>query len=144
MSSTLTPQDALIAVMATTSAADERMSALELLTISRIIDSLPVFEGYDDQRMRRTLEAVADMLGAEEGLETIVGLAKEALPEEFYETAYALACDVVAADGHVHISEMRWLDLLRENLSVGRLTAAAIERAARARHLRLPASKGGA
>lgn len=126
--------------MVTTSAADERMSTLELLSISRIIDSLPAFEGYDDQRMRRTLEAVADMLDAEEGLDAIIGLAKEALPEGFYETAYALACDVVAADGHVHISEMRWLDLLRETLGVGRLTAAAIERAARARHLRLPAA----
>ena len=38
MPPTLSAQDALVAIMITTSAADERMSTLELLSINRIIE----------------------------------------------------------------------------------------------------------
>ena len=61
----------------------------------------------------------------------------EGLPERLHETAYALACDVAAADERISQEELRLLELLRHRLSVGRLPAAAIERGARARHLRL-------
>ncbi|MEL6792249.1 MAG: 2-dehydro-3-deoxyphosphooctonate aldolase, partial [Pseudomonadota bacterium] len=64
------------------------------------------------------------------------GLVAEALPERFGETAYALACDVAAADGSVKMSELSFLEMLRHDLKVGRLAAAAIERAARAKHQR--------
>ena len=39
-----------------------------------------------------------------------------------------------AADGKASQEELRFLELLRHRLEVGRLPAAAIERAARARH----------
>lgn len=140
MASPMTPQDALVALMVTTSAADERMGTLELLSISRMIDGLPVFEGYDEGRVRHVSELVFDMLEAEDGLDAIVGLARDALPESLRETAYALACDVVAADGQAHIHELRWLEMLRHRIGVGRLPAAAIERGARARNQRMPDS----
>ena len=54
------------------------------------------------------------------------------------ETAYAFACDLAAADGTVKMTELRWLEMLRHELGVGRLAAAAIERGARARHQRIP------
>lgn len=40
MSTVLSPQDALVAVMIATSAADEEQSAQELLSIDRIIDTI--------------------------------------------------------------------------------------------------------
>ncbi|MEM7404487.1 MAG: tellurite resistance TerB family protein [Pseudomonadota bacterium] len=134
----MTPQDALVALMVTTSAADERMGAPELLSISRMIDGLPVFEDYDEERVRHISEMVFDMLEADDGLDAIVGLAHDALPEQLRETAYALACDVVAADGQANIHELRWLEMLRHRIGVGRLPAAAIERGARARYQRIP------
>jgi hypothetical protein len=138
MPPTLSAQDALVAIMITTSAADERMSTLELLSINRIIEGLPAFDGYEPERLRTVSGVVFEILDAEDGLDAIIGLAKEALPEGFNETAYALACDVVAADRQVRFPELRWLEILRRDLGVGRLAAAAIERAARARHLSLP------
>ena len=65
-----------------------------------------------------------------------LGLVAEALPERFNETAYALACDIAAADGAVNMSELKLLEIVRHDLRVGRLAAAAIERAARAKHQR--------
>jgi hypothetical protein len=59
------------------------------------------------------------------------------LPQPLRETAYAVACDVAAADGSLESAELEILKLLRRRLNVDRLVAAAIERAAYARHVRL-------
>ena len=64
-----------------------------------------------------------------------VGLIKGALPDRLNETAYALACDVAAADGKLEETELRLLEEIRYELVLDRLHAAAIERGARARHL---------
>jgi hypothetical protein len=77
------------------------------------------------------------MLKGEDGLDKILKLVRAALPERLRETAYALACDVAAADGKVTVEESRLLDMIRYELQVGKLVAAAIERGARARHMTL-------
>lgn len=136
MPTALNPQDALIAVMIATSAADEIQSTEELLAIDRIIDELPAFIGYDKDRVTRVNAIVRDLFSEEDGLDALIGLVAEALPAGFNETAYAIACDIVAADGAVKMTELRLLEMLRDGLKVGRLASAAIERGARARYQR--------
>lgn len=136
MSAVFSPQDALVAVMIATSAADEMQTTSELILIDRIIDAMPAFEGYDKDRVESVNQIVRDLFSEEDGLDALIGLVNEALPERFNETAYALACDIAAADGVVQPTEIRLLEMLRHDLSVGRLAAAAIERAARAKHQR--------
>ena len=133
----LSPQDALVAVMVAISASDQNMTDDELLSIGGIIDLLPVFEDYDRDHLPRVSNLVADLFEEEDGLDALIGLVEQALPDHLRETAYALACDVAAADKRVQMNELRFLELLRYGLSVGRLAAAAIERGARARHQRL-------
>jgi len=133
----LSPQDALVAVMVATSASDQNMTDSELASISGIIDILPAFGGYDRDHVPRVSNMVADLLEEEEGLDALIGLVEQALPDHLRETAYALACDVAAADKRVQMTELRLLEMLRHDLGVDRLTAAAIERGARARHQRL-------
>ena len=79
-------------------------------------------------------ETVFDLFSEEDGLDALFGLIRENLPQKLNETAYALACDVGAADGRLEEAELRLLEEIRYELSVDRLAAAAIERAARARH----------
>ncbi len=50
------------------------------------------------------------------------------------ETAYALACDIAAADQEVPEEEARMLEMIRHRLKIDRLIAAGIERGARARY----------
>ena len=130
----LSPQDALVAVMIATSAADESMTNSELVSISSIVELLPVFDGYDPDRVPRVGALVSDLFTEDDGLDALLGLVKAALPDRLNETAYALACDVAAADLKVAMSELRFLEELRHEIGVGRLAAAAIERGARARH----------
>ena len=129
----MTETSALIYIMVVMAAADSDMTDSEIMTIGHIIRSLPIFRDYDQDQLPKAAEDCAEILTQEGGLDTIVGLAREALPDGLRETAYALACDVAAADGKVSQEEIRLLEILRHGLSVGRLPAAAIERAVRAR-----------
>jgi hypothetical protein len=58
---------------------------------------------------------------------------KAALPARLRETAYAIACDLVAVDGEATQEELQLLELMRERFEIDRLIAVAIERGARAR-----------
>ncbi len=133
----LSAQDALVAVMIATSAADGEIAESEMRKITGVIDLLPVFDDYDRDRIGHVSSLVADLFEDEDGVDALVGLVRDALPPRLGETAYALACDVAAADGRVRMTELRLLEILRHDLGVGRLAAAAIERGARARHQRL-------
>lgn len=130
-----TPEDSLVAVMVGISVSDETIRTAELLSIEQMVNYLPVFGAYDADRMRRVANIVFDLFEEEDGLDALFGLVKEDLPVHLYETAYALACDVAAADGKLAQAELRFLQEMRHVLNIDRLHAAAIERGARARHL---------
>lgn len=133
----MSPPDALIALMIAVSASDERMRRAELVAIQRIVNHLPVFADYDADRIRLIAQTVFDLFEEEDGLAALFGLIRDALPERLYETAYALACDIVSADGLLKEVELRMLEEAREELQIDRLHAAAIEWGARVRHLRM-------
>ena len=133
----MTAQDALCAVMIAVSASDEEIRTAELVKITDIINNLPVFADYDADHVSRISQTVFDLFSQEDGLDALFGLIRDALPERLNETAYALACDVAAADGDIAQSELRMLEEVRYELTIDRLHAAAIERGARARHMTL-------
>lgn len=132
-----TAQDALVAIMVTVSVSDETIRTAELVAIERQVNHLPVFAQYDIDQVRVVAQTVYKLMEEEDGLDTLFAMVRSALPERLYETAYALACDVAAADGKLGQSELRLLEEVREELDIDRLHAAAIERGARARHLLL-------
>ena len=145
----MTAQDALAALMITVSAADGNMRTSELIKINSTINNLPVFSDYDADRLPRSAclagqhdlprvtSTVMDLLDQDDGLEALFGLIRDTLPERLFETAYALSCDVAAADGKIGETEARMLEEIRDELEIDRLHAAAIERGARARHMTL-------
>lgn len=137
MSSTISPHTALIYTMVLVSASDRDMTDNELATMGEIIRFLPVFRGYDLEKLGNATETCAHLLDAEEGLDAVLGLIQEAVPERLHETAYAIACEVAAADGKLSQEELRLLEIIRHRLAVGRLAAAAIERGVRARYATL-------
>ena len=130
----LDAHEALIYTMVLCSAADREMSDTELLAIGEIVRHTPMFRAFDIESLPKTATACADRLAAEDGLESVMADIKQALPARLCESAYALACDVVAADGQASQEELRMLEMIRHRLDVSRLSAAAIEHGARARH----------
>jgi tellurite resistance protein len=128
------PHSALISVMVLVSASDGDMTDAELSAIGDIVSHLPIFRDFDVNLLPSVAANCTALLDNEDGLDTVLRLVDEALPETLRETAYALACDVAAADGALSQEELRLLELIRYELKVGRLPAAGIERGARARH----------
>lgn len=136
--SKMSPHSALIHVMVLVACADREMGDREIVMMSEMIRILPVFRGYSlDTQLARDSESCLRYLEREDGLEELMRDVGSALPPRLGETAYALACDVAAADGEVSQVELELLMLIRQSLGVGRLPAAAIERGARARAMTL-------
>jgi tellurite resistance protein len=135
--STLNPHAALIYVMVVASAADASMSDRELHVIGDIVRTLPVFEGFQEEKIITVSRECAAILQEREGLDAVLGLVKEALPKYLRETAYALALEIVLTEAPVYAEENRILQRLKTTLDVDRLTAAALEKAAVVRHARI-------
>ncbi|PCH70544.1 MAG: 2-dehydro-3-deoxyphosphooctonate aldolase [Rhodobacteraceae bacterium] len=131
----LSPQDCLVALMIAVSASDENIRTAELVKIQSSVNMLPVFAEFNIDNINRMSQLVFELFEQEDGLDALFGLIRANLPERLNETAYALACDVAAADGKLADSELRLLEEIRYELSIDRLHAAAIERGARARHM---------
>ena len=125
---------ALIYTMVLVSAADSVMTDAEFQTIGSIVKQLPVFKKFELDRLPETTAACAERLAETDGLDKLLQEIVSSLPKRLHETAYALACDVAAADAHASQEELRLLEILRDRLDIGPLEAAAIERGARARH----------
>lgn len=132
--SSLSPQDALVAVMVAVSVSDENIRTSELIAIERMVNHMPIFATFDIDRIRIVAQTVYSLFEEEDGLDALFGLVRDALPENLRETAYALACDVAAADGKLRQAELRMLEEVRSELAIDRLHAVAIEWGARVRH----------
>ena len=130
----LSPHQALVHVMVTMSAADTTMTDKELSKIGHIIQSLPIFNGYNEDQLIDDASECRKILQNDNGLAIILKNARDILPKELHETAYALAVEVAAADLSVEQEELRLLQILRQDLNIDNLICSAIERGARARH----------
>jgi len=124
---------ALIYTMVIVSAADSDLPDAELRIIDDIVKDFPVFRDFDRHDLSRALNDCTELMGREHGLEETLTAIKAALPAKLRETAYAIACDLAAADGEASQEELRIVELIRDRLNIDRLIAAAIERGARAR-----------
>ena len=136
MQRTLDPHAAIIYTMVLVSVAEGQISDAELETMGRLVRTLPVFEPFDKSRISDIGAECTELLRMEEGLDIAIARIANSLTPALCETAYVLACDIVAADGKAMQDELRLLEMLRHRLGIERLPAAAIERAAQARYRR--------
>jgi len=130
----VSPHEALIYAMVTLAAADQAMTDNELMKIGDIVKTLPIFRDFDREGLVKAAEACGAILQKEDGLDEILDVIANTLVPRLYETAYALAVEVAAADLHVEQEELRFLQLLRDRLDLDKLTVAAIEHSARVRY----------
>ncbi|MEO1200709.1 MAG: tellurite resistance TerB family protein [Pseudomonadota bacterium] len=138
MRQTLSPEAALIYTMVTMSAAEGEITNTELARIGSLVDHLPAFGEFDKETLVRIAEDCGELLSSDDhGLDHVLEMIAESMPEKLRDTAYAVAVDIAAVDLHVAQEELRFLQLLADRLDLDKLTVAAIERAARARYRKL-------
>lgn len=129
---TFSTQDALIQIMIATASSDAAITSNELTRLQGLIGRMPVFGGYDLSRLEGVANAAVDAINST-GIEAALDAAIAAIPARLHDTAYAVAVEIAIVDISLPQEELRLLEMLRDRLSVDRLTTAAIEAAARAR-----------
>jgi hypothetical protein len=77
---------ALIYTMVLISAANREMSDSELYSIGEIVRTLPAFEGFEVDNLPKTAKNCATMLGGKDGLDAVVRLIRDSLPDRLRET----------------------------------------------------------
>jgi len=130
----LSAQDALISLMIVAAWSDAAMSDEELQRIAIIVGEAPVFAGFDQSRLPAIANASVDKINGPAGLDGVLDEAITALPKRLEDTAYALCVEVAAVDLQLEQEELRLLEMIRDRLTLDRLTTAAIEVGARARY----------
>lgn len=123
--------------MITMSGVDRDISDTELGRIGAIVKNLPVFEDFDVNELTKVATSCGTALGEQDGLNQVLTAISNGIPEKLRETAYALAVDVAIVDRKIEKEEIRFLQMLRDTLGLDKLTVAAIERGARARHRKI-------
>jgi hypothetical protein len=130
----LQPQEALICTMVLVAVADAGMSDREIGVMAGQVQTLPAFFNFSADQLDHATEAAVALLGEEDGLNHAAGMIREALSPRLRETAYALACEVIAAEHHPSQPALRMLEFVATELHLDPLVAAAIERGVRARY----------
>lgn len=138
----LDPQEALVCTMVLVAATGGGISDREIGVMSGLVQTLPVFHNFSSDRLAAATEAAVGLLREDDGLNHAVRMIREALEPRLRETAYAFACDVVAADRFAEQDSLRLLEFVKSELHLDPLVAAAIERGARARHQEVEPPKG--
>jgi tellurite resistance protein len=133
----LDAQEALICTMVLVAAADGGMTDREIGVMAGQVQTLPAFHNFSSEQLEFATDATVNLLNEEDGLSHAAQLIRDALEPRLRETAYALACEVVAADADVRQSSLQMLEFVQTELHLDPLVAAAIERGVRARHQRV-------
>lgn len=132
----MTLHEGLIWTMVLACAADRDLSRAEQKRLRELVAHLPVFAEFDQRTLAKVCEACAGQLLAENGVDRVARLIKKSVPKRFGETAYVLACDIIAADGRASTNELGVLDLLADLFGLDSLRCAALEAGARARYVK--------
>jgi len=130
----LDPQEALVCTMVLVAAAGGGITDREIGMMSGVVQTLPIFHDFSAERLDAATNAAVDLLREDDGLKHAARLIRESLEPRLREPAYALACEVVAADRSAAQDSLSMLAFVREELNLDALLTAAIERGARARH----------
>jgi tellurite resistance protein len=130
----LDAQEALVCTMVLVAAADGGITDREIGVMAGIVQTMPVFRSFSSEQLEIATDTTVTLLREEEGLRHAARLIRDALEPRLRETAYALACEVAAAGRLAKQPSLEMLEFVKEELELDPLAAAAIERAARARH----------
>jgi tellurite resistance protein len=137
----LAAPEALVLTMVLVAAADGGMSDREIGVMSGIVQTLPAFHDFTSEQLNTATTAAVRLLDEDDGLQHAARLIRNALEPRLRETAYVLACEVVAASQVARQRTLEMLDFVRTELHLDPLVSAAIERGIRARHQRVESNK---
>ena len=136
-SDTINAPEALVLTMVLVSVADGGMTDREIGVMSGLVQTLPAFQGFTSGELASVTERAANLLHEDDGLAHAARLIRAALNPRLRETAYFLACEVVAGGDGARRRSLDMVEFVKTELGLETLVSTAIERGVRARYQRV-------
>jgi tellurite resistance protein len=113
----MTTQEAFVGVIMSAVAADGTISQEEALSIITVLNRMKLYQGMNQKDLKGMLDRTVTTL-KNQGPGTIIAAAKETLPADMRDTAFAVAADLVLADGVVAETEKKFLEDMQKAMGV--------------------------
>ena len=111
------PAEAFAAITLTATASDGYLSEEESRGITATLSRMKLFRSYPHEVMNRLFDKLLGIL-QRDGINTLFDTAKESLPLDLREAAFAVAADLVLAEGIVTEEEHNFLNDLYQALGI--------------------------
>ncbi|MDF5727487.1 MAG: tellurite resistance TerB family protein [Rhizonema sp. PD38] len=121
----LSPAEAFAAITLAVTTSDGCLSSEQALGISSTLSRLKLFRSYSNDVMNRMFDKLLSILKLQ-GFDTLFNVAKESLPYELREAAFAVATDLVLTEGILTQEEQGFLNDLYQSLEIPDDTATQI------------------
>ncbi|MFQ3628974.1 MAG: tellurite resistance TerB family protein [Cyanobacteriota bacterium] len=119
---TFSPAEAYAAIALAAVASDGYLADEELSGLMNTLNRMQLFRSYSSDIMRRMFDKLFSIL-RRDGIGVLFAIAKDSLPFELKESAFAVATDLVLADGRITQEEQQFLDDLYQALGVSEAAA---------------------
>ncbi|MBO3464054.1 tellurite resistance TerB family protein [Aetokthonos hydrillicola Thurmond2011] len=124
-STSLGPAEAFAAITLAAIAADGYLTDDEIQIMVASLSRMHLFRSYPSEVLRKMFDKLSGMIKRLE-FDAFVKTAISSLPHELHDTAFAVATDLILADGEVTEEEENLLNYLWNNLGISDETAHSI------------------
>jgi tellurite resistance protein len=112
-----TPAEAFAAITLAATASDGYLSEEEARAISSTLSRMRLFRSYSHDVIIRMFDKLLGILKGD-GIDVLFNAAKDSLPNDLREAAFAVATDLVLSDGIVSQEERDFLNDLYQSLGI--------------------------
>lgn len=113
----MTPAEAFAAITLSAIASDGYISEDETRALTVTLSRMKLYRSYSNDVMEQMFDKLLGILRYE-GMNGLFDIAKESLPYEMRESAFAVASDLILADGVIAVEEQEFLNDLYQALSL--------------------------
>jgi uncharacterized tellurite resistance protein B-like protein len=113
----LTLREAGAAILVGAVAADGAIGAEEGMRLTMLLRSMRLYRDVPEEHVRHLVERAVTRV-EQRGFETVLGEAAMVIPDELRPALFALAVELVFADGRIAEREKQFVDVLQSTLAI--------------------------
>ncbi|MEH2178792.1 tellurite resistance TerB family protein [Nostoc sp.] len=121
----LNPAEAFAVIILTATASDGYLSVEQANSIISVLSRMKLFKSYPNEMMNRLFDKILGILQGDD-FNALFNAAKDSLSQDLREAAFAVATDLVLAEGIIPEEEKNFLNDLYQALGVSREIAIGI------------------
>lgn len=114
---TLTPQEAVAAIVLVAMSANNEAGEDEAEYLNDVLSSLEIFDSYSAEQMQEMIDKLTAII-EEEGIGVLFNTAVASMSDEYVETAFEVAIEAVLVDEELSEEEEEFINKLQQALGI--------------------------